>query len=570
MTSFQPDAIRRYFENRLPGVSFRGTQSMVKCPFHDDGSASLSINIDRGVWSCHAGCGNGGLVAFEKKFSECDDGTAWVALSEIMGLAPSGSRPESIYVYEDEFARPLFRVVRYPRDAEGKKSFQQQSYNGKGWDKGNTARKVLYHLPEVIVSNEVFIVEGEKDADNLRGLKLTSPDRADVRVTASTNPGGAGKWEDGYSKFLTGKRVFILSDNDEPGRKHAQQVANSVYPYAAATVIVELPDLPEKGDVSDYLATHSKEDLIAEVRKGKRFRPAEVATDGDKFFVPAMRLAVTVPDEWDWMIKGVIPFGWNGFIVADPKSLKSFSLIDMLLHLSLGKNWLGFEVPRKVRTAILAREDYWGLTAKRIKHFIKGMWREGITTPQDCGFLDTGGMFVNTREQEATWYLDNAADVSDLIRRLKERKIEFLAMDVFRVLFHGEENDSREMQQVLDQAQRIRTEVGCGIVIVHHARKYIAGDIFQRARGTSAIHGFMEFGIGITTDNPDDERSAWIRKMEFLSKAGREPDPIHIRSEDGQDDGGWIRLARTEYAKPKRRTKPADVVASANLPYRED
>jgi hypothetical protein len=57
--------------------------------------------------------------------------------------------------------------------------------------------------------------------------------------------------------------------------------------------------------------------------------------------------------------------------------------------------------------------------------------------------------------------------------------------------------------------------------------------------------------------------------MEFLTKAGGEPEPIYIKAEGGEQEG-FIRLARTEYAKPKRRTKPADVVASANLPYRED
>jgi hypothetical protein len=540
---------------------------MVKCCFHDDASASLSINLEKGVWQCHAGCGSGGIVDFEKRFSEVDDGTAWVTIQEIMGLAPSGSRPEAVYVYEDEFARPLFRVVRYPRDIDGKKSFQQQSYNGKSWDKGNTARKVLYHLPEIIISNEIFVVEGEKDADNIRGLNLSSHDNAGARVTATSNPGGAGKWESGYSNYLTGSRVFILSDNDEVGRKHQLQVANSVYPFAAAVVLVSLPGLPEHGDVTDYLANHSKEEFIAEVKKGKRFRPQEVDSATDNFFVPAMRLAVTVPDEIDWMIKGVIPRGWNGFVVADPKSLKSYSTLDMLIHLALGKNWMGFTVPRQFRTAILAREDYWGLTAWRIKHFTRGMVRDEKITTQEIDYLTTDGLFVNTQAQEATWYLDNDADVTDLIRRLKERKIDFLAMDVFRVLFMGDESDNTEMQQVLDRVKRIRTEVGCGIGIVHHARKDGQGDIFQRARGASAIHGFMEWGVGITTENPDDERSAWIRKMEFLTKSGDSPAPIHIRAEGGEQEG-FIRLARTDYTKPKRRTRPADVVA--NLPYAED
>jgi DNA primase len=46
--------------------------------------------------------------------------------------------------------------------------------------------------------------------------------------------------------------VVILPDNDEPGRLHAQQVATSVYNVAASVKVLHLPDLPEKGDVSDW------------------------------------------------------------------------------------------------------------------------------------------------------------------------------------------------------------------------------------------------------------------------------------------------------------------------------
>jgi hypothetical protein len=48
--------------------------------------------------------------------------------------------------------------------------------------------------------------------------------------------------------------VVILPDNDEPGRKHAQQVAATLQGIAASVKIVDLPDLPPKGDVSNWIA----------------------------------------------------------------------------------------------------------------------------------------------------------------------------------------------------------------------------------------------------------------------------------------------------------------------------
>jgi hypothetical protein len=41
--------------------------------------------------------------------------------------------------------------------------------------------------------------------------------------------------------MLRGKHVPILADADEPGRKHVQQVATSLYGKAATVKVLELP-----------------------------------------------------------------------------------------------------------------------------------------------------------------------------------------------------------------------------------------------------------------------------------------------------------------------------------------
>lgn len=40
-----------------------------RCPFHEDGIASLSVNLRdaRGGWRCFAGCGGGDLVSFHMR-----------------------------------------------------------------------------------------------------------------------------------------------------------------------------------------------------------------------------------------------------------------------------------------------------------------------------------------------------------------------------------------------------------------------------------------------------------------------------------------------------------------------
>ena len=90
----------------------------------------------------------------------------------------------------------------------------------------------------------MLIVEGEKDVDNL----------AKLGIVATCNAGGATKWKPDHAAHLKGANVIILPDNDGPGREHAQMVRKSLSGVAARVRVLELPGLPEKGDVSDWLA----------------------------------------------------------------------------------------------------------------------------------------------------------------------------------------------------------------------------------------------------------------------------------------------------------------------------
>ncbi len=59
------------------------------------------------------------------------------------------------------------------------------------------------------------------------------------------------------------ERVVVIPDNDDVGRLHAEAVARSCHKAGLTVRVLTLPDLPAKGDISDYLATHTKDDLRA-------------------------------------------------------------------------------------------------------------------------------------------------------------------------------------------------------------------------------------------------------------------------------------------------------------------
>jgi 5S rRNA maturation endonuclease (ribonuclease M5) len=138
------------------------------------------------------------------------------------------------------------------------------------------AQLVLYRLPELLAADpavQVHLGEGEKDVDRLRALGLT----------ATCNPMGAGTWRPEYNSNLQGRAVVILPDHDDPGRAHAQKVARSLHGIAASIKIVELPKLPEKGDISDWLdAGGTVEQLQALVEAASEFDPATAPAPGTK------------------------------------------------------------------------------------------------------------------------------------------------------------------------------------------------------------------------------------------------------------------------------------------------
>ncbi|HMV86802.1 MAG TPA: hypothetical protein PLD20_17960 [Blastocatellia bacterium] len=277
----------------------QGKEWQGKCPAHKDKTPSLSISRGddgRVLLYCHTGC------SFESIVS---------ALGFEMSDLFAERKPEPNYVeecaydYRNELGELLFQAVRKRLvnpdqcpDAK-RKQFAQRQPDGQGGWRWNLkgVRRVLYRLPELMAAHPdatIFICEGEKDVDRLIELGLV----------ATTNPMGAGKWRDEFSEVLQGHEIVILPDNDKPGREHAQAVARSLNGKAASIQIIELPKLPEGGDVSDWLdaggdadslcamaeaapqwkPSESEEEAKARIAKSKKLDVIELATQKAIFF----------------------------------------------------------------------------------------------------------------------------------------------------------------------------------------------------------------------------------------------------------------------------------------------
>lgn len=168
-----------------------------------------------------------------------------------------GEKKTADYVYRDSDGIVVYRAERW-ENKDGTKTFRQSRPTGNGgWKPGvKGITRVLYRLPELLAAPEgskVFIVEGEKKVESLMAWGLI----------ATCNVGGAGKWNKSYGKNLAGHDVIILPDNDptnpetgkRTGYEHARDIIESVRGLAKSVRILELPGLPIKGDIVDWIAS---------------------------------------------------------------------------------------------------------------------------------------------------------------------------------------------------------------------------------------------------------------------------------------------------------------------------
>jgi hypothetical protein len=253
------------------GIKLRGAVERVgPCP-KCGGEDRFAINTKKGVWNCR-GCDVGGDVI---ELVEYLDGIDFIAAcTALTGEPPpkanGGNRiaePRKIvaaeFSYETESGAVVFVVERVEfRNADGtyvlaKEGKREKSFRQKRPDPDDSDHwlwnvegvpTLPYKLPELIravaAGYAVLIVEGEAKVDLLQTWQ----------IPATCCACGAQKWRAEHAAYLHGAHVVILPDNDNPGREHMNLVAASLQDIAASTRVLELPDLPPKGDIVDWAA----------------------------------------------------------------------------------------------------------------------------------------------------------------------------------------------------------------------------------------------------------------------------------------------------------------------------
>ena len=284
----------------------------VKCPFHDDREASMSINLvdPGGVFYCH-GCGLGGnFITFHQRYNNIDD-LALAAKKLIKFVDADIDTLSSDYLDDKDLSafqndlmesklhldcltderglsadvirqfelgvetrtvdgRSMTRVTIPIRDAE------QNLVNIRRWlpkfarkDKKDEAIKlvgmpgcnsnVLYPI-QALQQQQIYLCEGELDA-----LMMISNGFNAITATAGVN-----SFQKRWLRLFKDKDVVLMFDNDEKGLKAANELTPKLYTQVRSLRIVTLDTKLNGQDVTDFWYANKQDFkvLIKDLVKG--------------------------------------------------------------------------------------------------------------------------------------------------------------------------------------------------------------------------------------------------------------------------------------------------------------
>lgn len=421
---------------------------------------------------------------------------------------PKASRRQiaAVYDYQDEAGRLMYEVVKYqPKDFRVRRpdGTGGWAWNLKGID------PLPYRLPSLKAALEagkaVFIVEGEKDADNLAGLGLT----------ATCNHGGAGKWREHHSKhFPAGAQVVILPDNDQPGRDHAEQVKAQLAARGCNVKVLNLPGLPDKGDVSDWIAAGGTRDqLIDLVIQGESGQEQPDGADTKK--ICYVQLSKVQPEEVSWLWKPYIPKRKITLLEGDP---------------GIGKSWLSMALAAGITTGAAFPDAESGRPIFRqdpgnVIYLSAEDGPSDTLRPRfDSLGADVSRIYVvtGTRDEKG----ESAFSFDDLILLDSMAELYKPALIVIDPLqaYLGATVDmhrANETRPVLARLAALAERHDCAVLCIRHLNKGTGGKVLYRGMGSIDFTAAARSVLLAGCDQNDPSKRALIHIKSSLAPAGQ-------------------------------------------------
>jgi len=252
----------------------------------------------------------------------------------------------------------------------------------------------------------------------------------------------------------------------------------------------------------------------------------EMATVAD--FGPVIRKPMP------WLVKGIIPEGGCGLLVAPPKVGKTRVAMELALGLASGRKPLGVSVAKPQPVGFFSLEDGEYLFSTRLNDGInRTRGREGyhwdgrlrvdkaghmtweppkplaLLTRFDPIDLSEGRLHV---EDDGDISFDMVCDKVRLYQTIVDYGLKIVILDTLSMsIGKAEVSSSTDMYSILKDLKIIAKSTGCAIMFIHHTRKRVfekGESIQEMILGSTALHGWSDFIMNLA---PPEEDSQLLR-----------------------------------------------------------
>lgn len=281
-----------------------------RCPFHPDDKASCSINIQKEVFKCHAAtCGQAGdivsyFAALLKTTRQAiyEDLSRRYDLEQVKVINPTVIERDheeiwsQAHLLKELYLRGVTDAdIRRHRlgSAKGRVTIPVKNAAGSyvnirrylpgapGADKMRNTRgrsQIRLFPVEQLKYEDVVLCGGEVKA-------IVAARILNQKNFGAVSPtGGEGNWHHSLTPLFRGKRVWVMMDVDEGGRKATQTYAAILSQVAAEVHVVDLPldvDKYPHGDVNDFVASEDG-DLWSVILGAPRWTPPTKVVSPDE------------------------------------------------------------------------------------------------------------------------------------------------------------------------------------------------------------------------------------------------------------------------------------------------
>jgi GTPase SAR1 family protein len=320
-------------------------------------------------------------------------------------------------------------------------------------------------------------------------------------------------------KHFAGAQIVVIPDNDPqatvkktgelrfhdddrpvlPGQDHAKAVATRLMDIAKDVKHLELPGLPLKGDVVDWLDGGGNIDQLYDLvdvlgsYEPEPFQSSFHAVTWSGMDDPG--------PEHEWLVKNTLTRKELSMVAGESKAGKSFLVLDLALSVAQGIQWFG---RRTMQGGVIYQA---GEGATGIKKRIRAYREEyNLTTKDDLPFVLLPSR-VDLYNSD-----DHTEALIDEINQWKKRfkvPLELIVIDTWATATPGaNENDGKDVSIVLDRCAKINKATDAAVLLVHHMNSGGA-----KVRGHTSILANLENVLIVKqVEDHHDENNRQIRE----------------------------------------------------------